>query len=74
MPDAGIHKQAKQSTEKHSQSNKRYEYVYLIKINVKNFKYRLSLMTALRREGYGNNTCNCNSHPEVHIVNILTTC
>lgn len=71
MPDAGIHKQAKQRTEKHSQFNKRYEYVYLIRIHVKNLKYRQSVVTALRQEGFGN----CNSHlSEVHIVNILTTC
>lgn len=71
MPDAAIRKQVKQGTEKHSQSNKRYEYL-LTRIHVQILKYRQSLVTTLGREGFGI-TCNYNSHlSEVHIANILT--
>lgn len=66
VPDVGIRKQVKQGTESHSQSNKRYEYP-LTRIHVKILKYRPSLVTALRREGFGI-TCNYNSHlREVHM-------
>lgn len=48
---AGIHKQVKQSTEMHSQSDKRHECAYLTRIHVRNLKCRQSLVRTVRREG-----------------------